>query len=108
MPVKDVRIYRFEKSNFGTGDSVVTEIETEGKDIQITAISGGLQVKASGALASAEVYSISGMLLARAAATGTDSVTLNFSGQGTAVIVTVITESGNHISRKIFVNNCSN
>lgn len=108
VPVKDVRIYRFEKSNFGTGDSAVTEIETEGKDIQITAISGGLQVKASGALASAEVYSISGMLLARAAATGTDSVTLNFSGKETAVIVRVITESGNHISRKIFVNNSSN
>ncbi len=103
VPVKDVRIYRFEKSNFSENDSSVAEMESDNENIQVSAVTGGLQVKTSGAVALAQVYSVSGELLAGSETRGSNSVFLPLNVSNSIVIVRIVTESGISATRKIII-----
>lgn len=98
VPVKDVRIYRFDKK----ASSGVAEIENQNKEnIQITAAAGGLHVKASGPLAVAEVYSLDGMRLARAEGNGSTEILFGLAPANALVLVKATTESGMSEVKKI-------
>lgn len=91
VPVKDVRIYRFDKKA-GSG---MAEIENQDKEnIQITATTGGLQVKASGPVAVAEAYALDGVKLAGVEGNGSSEVMLGIAPLNALVIVNVMLENG--------------
>ncbi|MDE7115788.1 MAG: hypothetical protein K2O56_05115 [Muribaculaceae bacterium] len=101
VPVKDVKIYRFEKPGFGGDGSSVAEIGDANTEIIITGVPGGLQVKASGTPVLAEAYTIDGILLDRCQDSGSEIVELNFTVSGSPVIVHVVTADGHSVTRKI-------
>ena len=84
VPVKDVRIYRFEKDSFTSLDEVTAE-DTE--SLSIVTLPGSLEIKAAEAVLSAEVYGADGRLLAAvSAANPAESLSVPVSHTGLAIV----------------------
>lgn len=73
VPVKDVRIYRFEKSNFGESGVAETIADDNANKVAVAKSNGNIEVKAVSAIDTVDVYSIDGIHLNSTNAGGTES-----------------------------------
>ena len=91
VPVKDVRIYRFERPSFAGTEAPEAEIENS---MTVSQISGSLEIKAATPLSEASVYTVAGEMIGHASGSDcTLRIALPYEGPFTA-IVNATTESG--------------
>lgn len=73
VPVKDVRIYRFEKPGFGESGVAETIADDNANKVAVAKSNGNIEVKAVSAIDTVDVYSIDGIHLNSINAGGTES-----------------------------------
>lgn len=95
VPVKDVRIYRFEKANFDSSGVAETMVDDVENSVVIGKTGNGLQINANSSIDNVEVYSIEGISLKSVKTGGAEcSLGLSLDSANGVVIVKVTLENG--------------
>lgn len=100
VPVKDVRIYRFERASY----SEIESVTAPNGAVYIDCEAGNLKIKATEAVASVSLYSIDGSMLASERFAGGDcAVEIPVAAQAGLAIANVVLSSGAKEVRKIVI-----
>lgn len=101
IPAKDVRIYRFERASYSNIESTLADPQGS---VNVSLISGSLQINAPEAIASVKLYSIDGSLItSQSFDDNTQSISIPLAISPQVAIVSVALSSGDKSVSKVAV-----